>query len=186
MTTLRKSLRTVALVAAGVLVGSAPSWIFAAVPHTFANGTVADANEVNANFANHEARLAALEATPPAFLVYNNNCTGGQNGDVVWQLVALNNGNHYNVTTGKFTAPTAGVYSFSTNAQLYGLNGAGAVVFERNDVATGPTSYDDTTSAVHENVPLAATMLLNAGDTVNVNVGYTRNCQSWFTGHRVR
>jgi len=57
------SRRIVYLVAAAPLVIPLVAWATVSLPHTFANGTIADADEVNANF---DEVVAAIEAVDPA------------------------------------------------------------------------------------------------------------------------
>lgn len=49
----------------------------------------------------------------PAFMA--RRTSGQGNGTVVFDTVMLNQGSHYDNSTGKFTAPIAGLYNFSFN-----------------------------------------------------------------------
>ena len=73
----------------------------------------------------------------PAFTAYKDNVGAyGTVGTVVFNNVLLNRGNHYNSTTGKFTAPVAGVYSFGFFAHTETVNASARLAnFRRNGVA---------------------------------------------------
>ena len=51
----------------------------------------------------------------PSFLVFPSNNAETANGDVTYTNVSHNIGNHYSTSTGRFTAPVAGYYSFFAN-----------------------------------------------------------------------
>lgn len=79
----------------------------------------------------------------PAFSAYrDSSTTEGLNGTIVFNGTRSNIGSHYNTSTGKFTAPVAGLYQF--NFVGFGSNSTGGVV----PSATAPyvTLYNETTS----------------------------------------
>ena len=54
-----------------------------------------------------------LQPTTPVFWAYSNtNNVSTANTAIVFNLTDLNNGNHYSTSTGRFTAPIAGLYCF--------------------------------------------------------------------------
>jgi len=54
-----------------------------------------------------------LTSLRPAFNASRTSSQAVNNSTIVFDQVSLNVGNHYNNTTGQFTAPVAGVYQFS-------------------------------------------------------------------------
>ena len=80
----------------------------------------------------------------PAFSAFRDSSTvEGLNGTIVFNGTRSNIGSHYNTSTGKFTAPVAGLYQF--NFVGFGSNSTGSVV----PSATAPfvTLYNETTSS---------------------------------------
>ena len=68
-----------------------------------------------------------LQPTTPVFWAYSNtNNVSTANTAIVFNLTDLNNGNHYSTSTGRFTAPVAGIYEFNVQA-----------LFRKNQVASG-------------------------------------------------
>jgi len=63
----------------------------------------------------------------PVFWAYSNtDSISTPNTAIVFNLTDLNNGNHYSTSTGRFTAPIAGIYEFNVQA-----------LFRKNSVNTG-------------------------------------------------
>jgi len=65
--------------------------------------------------------------TIPVFWAYSNtDSISTANTAIVFNLTDLNNGNHYSTSTGRFTAPVAGIYEFNVQA-----------LFRKSSVAAG-------------------------------------------------
>ena len=94
------------------------------------------------------------------------------NNTIVFDQVATNRGNHYNSTTGFFTAPVAGAYYFSFFAMNGSSSGNLRARFHINNAAhpsgehyggvgyTGQLSYNQ--------FSIMSVLILNANDTVSV------------------
>jgi hypothetical protein len=99
----------------------------------------------------------------PAFWARKDD--GNHTGDsvVVWNNAFLNRGSHYNTSTGRFTAPVAGVYCFFFRMRQTGsgLN----MLWEKNDTAY---QWQGTISGDGETAMGNITVQLAAGDTVRV------------------
>lgn len=120
---------------------------------------------------------APTSTSRPAF--FARRTSGQATGTVVFDTVMLNQGSHYNNSTGIFTAPIAGLYSFSFNVlsdnngsdsyfatSLY-KNGSGYAkvqnrTVEDNDFGSGMSviaslAVNDTVQVVQHNVNLYGT-----------------------------
>ena len=121
-------------------------------------------------------------ATParPAFSVYkDSSSTEGLTGTIVFNGTYSNVGGHYNTSTGKFTAPIAGLYQF--NFVGFGCNSTGG--FQSVNTSVYPTLRNDITSAIlvrsyayvatamHPCVSFSCMVPLAANDVVKIDVG---------------
>ena len=101
----------------------------------------------------------------------------------------FNQGGHYDTSTGKFTAPVDGIYSFA--AQFYSNNQVSANMYiEVNDVQIASSQVNGTDDqSAYEGIEMAVTLKLDAGDTVHIESssnGYHQNsAYSYFCGHLV-
>ena len=114
-------------------------------------------------------------ASQPAFLVgRSSNVSVATGSPIIFNSATLNRGNHYSTSTGLFTAPVAGVYSFQvtvllnlsegTSAELsHAINSAGTYNIGRYVYKNGYTGYDDLMS-----MSSAISVYLNANDTFSI------------------
>lgn len=97
--------------------------------------------------------------TPPSLLVYNDLSAYG----------GFNRGGHYSNTTGRFTAPIAGVYLFSANAM--GNSNAGRLmlrlVLNSADAHQGSSSSN---GSEYQDSSFTVAVYLNANDYVEVKL----------------
>jgi len=124
-------------------------------------------------------------STRPAFLAYNStngwhNYAHGAARDMVWDSTRFNIGGHFNTSTGKFTAPVAGIYSF----HAWGYAHSGAV---GNYFYLQVNGVNKQTVLLHNNVDqetirLYALRQLSANDVVHVQyLGGTDNSQNIYS-----
>jgi hypothetical protein len=116
-------------------------------------------------------------ASQPAFLVGRSSDVSVATGSpIIFNNVnTLNRGNHYSTSTGLFTAPVAGYYSFQVTVLLSGLsngttaelshavNGAATYNIGRYAYSANVTGYDGLMS-----MSSAISVYLNANDTFSI------------------
>jgi hypothetical protein len=125
----------------------------------------------------------------PAFFAYpNTNTSLGANTTLILPNTQFNIGSHYNTSTGRFTAPVAGVYHFSFGAQhnasvndnIYldlHVNGAHYSSAVRAEMFTSSTFHV---------VNASATIYMNASDYATIYMAGTGwGDNTWFSGHLV-
>ena len=83
----------------------------------------------------------SLRPNLPAFHVSRRGGNVSANNYVVFDQVFYNNGNHYNNSDGKFTAPVTGIYFFSA---WHFTNGTSAFSLRINGSQFGEYTWDDT------------------------------------------
>ncbi|KAF7219560.1 complement C1q tumor necrosis factor-related protein 3 [Nothobranchius furzeri] len=128
--------------------------------------------------------LQSIEANRVAFssaLYTNNNfrCNGPFSVDsvIVYKQVFINYGNSYNVDTGIFTAPCAGVYSLAVST--FSDSGASGYLLAvcitlqvNSQVVAGARDYN--TRDKEDSSTIAIALSLKVGDKVSVNLA--KNC----------
>lgn len=89
----------------------------------------------------------------------------------IFNATLFNRGNHYSTSTGRFTAPKAGVYAFGCSvgdqnqAQFY----SGSIItFYKNGVAYRDILEGESTNAAHWETHGGTLMDLNVGDYVDI------------------
>lgn len=90
---------------------------------------------------------------------------------MVWETVLSNIGNAYNATTGKFTAPIAGVYTFGFNT-LMNNAGSGEYRYEfiKNEVLYNSIIAQKTANT-WQTIQGTITTYLNANDVIWISYG---------------
>ena len=130
----------------------------------------------------------------PAFSAYglNNPATSGYVTTLPAYLLfgstPVNNGNHYNTSNGRFTAPVAGLYYFSFSILVDDNANSGSVTFVDlyvNGVFAGFRAYDQNPGSRYQQTSQSAVLYMNAGDYANCygQAGYIHTGgESAFTG----
>ena len=107
----------------------------------------------------------------PAFWVYGGSDAVSTN-PVIWTEVGLNQGNCYDVTTGKFTAPITGLYAI--HFRILGAQNAAVQcrLYKNGSEVVGLTGYSraPASSSCFDSFSVAAPVLLSAEDYVQVYV----------------
>jgi len=128
----------------------------------------------------------------PCFSVFKYDHAGQvPSGAYVFNSVSLNNGNHYNTSNGRFTAPVAGFYFFHFTLQGYGGGSGGRHVrIQLNGTdywnqGTNTPFYDEIAGS-HHNWSMGQGVQMAEGDYVTVTSSHgMRGMQSGFSGFLV-
>ena len=107
----------------------------------------------------------------PSFLVFPANNAETADGDVTYTNVSHNVGNHYSTSTGRFTAPVAGYYSFFAN--YVGESGCTScqVMFKQNGSITNTGNHYSGNGSSYMSCDLSGThTYLAANDYIQLNL----------------
>jgi hypothetical protein len=111
----------------------------------------------------------------PSFRAYSPvSGSGSVNSTIVWSSTYHNIGNHFNTSTGVFTAPVAGVYAFTANV-LIRYGGYHRIEYEINGARStrhGET-LEDQAGPSYSSPSFSVFIKLSAGDTLSVFNGPT-------------
>ena len=123
----------------------------------------------------------------PAFQAFSDsNSNQIASGYYIWTNELLDNGNNF--SSSAFTAPTSGIYTFTANAQLYGMSTAGfQMEIRKNGVKIAAAAYGSSDATTdHDDVAATVVVYLNTNDSVKVYRGQSsRGMQSRFSGHLI-
>ena len=136
-----------------------------------------------------------LTPARPAFLAKRTGTTVTSGNDYIFPSVETNIGSHYDSSTGKFTAPIAGIYLFGANILSMDNTNANGFIIVKNDASVVSNELGRARSHdgghLHNTISLSVTVSLSASDTVFCHVSegsmYGGSSNPWctFSGHLV-
>jgi hypothetical protein len=138
---------------------------------TFASRGFADNATAAAWNIDSTGRLLNNGTTQPAFAAFRATSQQTSGTTLIFNTEQFDTGSNYNASTGVFTAPVAGIYSFSASAQFTNSTGANLGAQMRiqcssaGDVAGSSFLY---ANGVTFSVSTSVVVRLNAGETVQV------------------
>jgi hypothetical protein len=120
----------------------------------------------------------------PAFRAYYSSTStriGGGNTTVPFDTAELNVGGHYNTSTGRFTAPVAGVYQINLVTQHDGnIGDAGWIDIRKNGAETRVRYEEALTGTSYNAGGISTTIYLNVGDYITAHASTTA---VWWSHH---
>ena len=123
----------------------------------------------------------------PAFYAYRSGGYAIESGNFPFNEVRLNNGNHYDTLTYRFSAPIKGIYCFLATAlhRQFTTNSSAEITFFKNDATInsrgfGYSYFGQTSSNYHEQVFTSLTIDLEPGDYITF--GIHSNSGDWYYG----
>jgi len=192
-----------------VLVGGASNAVNSVSPST--SGSVLTSNGTGSN-----PSFQQIGSSGVSFSAYKSSSSTNQTGGgatvlVVFDSAFYNTGSAYNTSTGQFTAPSAGVYTFSTSVTVTSFtslmtNGSGNIQIKGSGPSVGTYDLISTNPFAVMNANSgnwrwngSTSVSMSAGDTAQVNVNVTGGSgntagikgvdvagiyQSWFSGYK--
>jgi len=122
-----------------------------------------------------DANGIVTKPNQPAFYAYSTGSGWNHDNIIVWNSTAFNQGNHFNTSNGKFTAPVAGVYMF--NHKNIGNNSSSItrVKFYLNDAVMSTykvpqTRQDNSQGNDYSEGVLNIVAKLSANDTIKLGI----------------
>ena len=109
--------------------------------------------------------------TKPSQPAFSVNRTAGNytsNSVIVWNSVVYNQGNHYNSSNGRFTAPVAGVYQFNVMGSITGNAASVAIHQLRINGSATNTVWPIATSSNHISYGNSFIVSLNSSDYIEI------------------
>ena len=181
---------TTVVVQAGAASGSGPNLELTADHYAYLDSNTTKFRSTDASLVYGGFDTAGRWTMPnqPAFYAYwsNDQFQYGV-GNTLWDAVRFNRGGHYSTSTGRFTAPVAGVYHFDLQTQHYGSNTGNGV----HDILLNGTAinarWEHVSGGTWAAGTIGVTIYLNAGDYVNCwsSAGVWWSDNSYFSGHLV-
>jgi len=140
-------------------------------------GTIKDASGTNTGLTVSSDGYVLTPNRPSFSVYYDSSTSEGVNGTVVFAGVRHNTGSHYDTSTGKFTAPVAGLYQF--NFVGFGSNASGGSLVAAASASVALYSNTNSTRYVisyaytaggshHPNLSFATCERLAAGEEVSI------------------
>jgi hypothetical protein len=121
-----------------------------------------------------------LQPEKPAFFAYmDSSVAEGFTGTIVCNNVRYNKGGHYSTSTGKFTAPVAGVYQFNfvsfgcenaSGAQLVANTSVWVDLHHDTDGTDLARVYHVSASSGYPNLNISHAVHLDANDEIKIQV----------------
>lgn len=102
------------------------------------------------------------------FYVQRNSSFGPGGGVIPFQLMKLNVGNAFNLTSGTFTVPVKGIYHFQFSALKSGTATHLDIYLHVNGVTLGLAHTSQSASGSGDTVSLSASLQLEENERVNL------------------